>query len=564
MNYSQFEQLIGPQLYANGLPPPLWSVLHHKLTNDLLDVGSFVQLAMIEEDYETEGDQVPSAYAVVAITDIPKDSNVWIIDHTWTFRLRQARSSLNENPDLVPRLARMLGAEVNVDAVMAKMWTRVRSYLMATESQMDEESCWYINDEVGTCLQHDAETPNMNIAPFLFNGMSYSILWPIADISEGEVLSHNWSIGAACPEAALIVYGTEEERQAALDTCSTLSIQRKPCIWHTPTGKSSQEPPRPAGREVITVWTDVPLVEQYLKDPRFKLVEDVEAAELVWTASYTEEPVKAFPNANYISQFQGEILFCSKSGLAGTIESAPYLAVTYNMKTELPFFIGEFMRRQKEGKDNHWIVKPCFMARSMDMHIYRTIDPLLRVAETGPRVACKYIESPALFQGRKFDMRFVVLLRSVDPLEVYLYDTFYIRAALQPYSLDNIDVYEKHWTVMNYKHGVDMKKFIYPKDFIAEIERQHGEGSWAPCYQKIKEMLNSTFATLSDRLPQMHNNKFRAMYGIDVMITNELNPVILEITFSPDITRACLLESEFCNDVFRCLFLGEVSPHLAL
>lgn len=200
-------------------------------------------------------------------------------------------------------------------------------------------------------------------------------------------------------------------------------------------------------------------------------------------------------------------MFYSKSGLAGTIGEAAFLALTFNMQTELRYLIGEFARRQREGQDNHWIVKPFYMARSLDMHIFNSIQPLLRVAETGPRVACKYVENPALYLGKKFDMRFVVLLRSAEPLELYLYETFYIRAALEPYTLTDLDCYEKHWTVMNYVHGVDMKKFIYAKDFIAEIERQHGEGSWPPCYEKVKAMLNSTFATLVARLPQMKEDK---------------------------------------------------------
>lgn len=49
-----------------------------------------------------------------------------------------------------------------------------------------------------------------------------------------------------------------------------------------------------------------------------------------------------------------------------------------------------------------------------------------------PQVVSKYIESPVLFLredvGRvKFDIRYIVLLRSVEPLRLFVYDVFWLR-----------------------------------------------------------------------------------------------------------------------------------------
>lgn len=48
------------------------------------------------------------------------------------------------------------------------------------------------------------------------------------------------------------------------------------------------------------------------------------------------------------------------------------------------------------------------------------------------QVVCKYIENPVLFHREdvgmvKFDIRYVVLLRSVKPLKLYIYDVFWLR-----------------------------------------------------------------------------------------------------------------------------------------
>ena len=50
----------------------------------------------------------------------------------------------------------------------------------------------------------------------------------------------------------------------------------------------------------------------------------------------------------------------------------------------------------------------------------------------------------------KFDIRYILLLQCVKPLKVYAYNRFWLRFANQVFELKNLDVYEKHFTVMNY------------------------------------------------------------------------------------------------------------------
>jgi len=47
------------------------------------------------------------------------------------------------------------------------------------------------------------------------------------------------------------------------------------------------------------------------------------------------------------------------------------------------------------------------------------------------------------------------------------------------------------------------------------------------------------------------------MYGVDVMVTEDFEAKILEVTFSPDCIRACKFNPDFFNEVFGCLFFNE-------
>ncbi|KAM3221492.1 hypothetical protein P3L10_020762 [Capsicum annuum] len=66
------------------------------------------------------------------------------------------------------------------------------------------------------------------------------------------------------------------------------------------------------------------------------------------------------------------------------------------------------------------------MARTIDTTITSNLSAIIRLMETGPKISQKYIEHPALFEGRKFDLRYIVLVRSMNPLEIFLAEVFWI------------------------------------------------------------------------------------------------------------------------------------------
>ncbi|KAM3301257.1 hypothetical protein P3S67_015758 [Capsicum chacoense] len=69
------------------------------------------------------------------------------------------------------------------------------------------------------------------------------------------------------------------------------------------------------------------------------------------------------------------------------------------------------------------------MARTIDTTITSNLSAIIRLMETGPKISQKYIEHPALFEGRKFDLRYIVLVRSMNPLEIFLAEVFWVRLA---------------------------------------------------------------------------------------------------------------------------------------
>ena len=117
-----------------------------------------------------------------------------------------------------------------------------------------------------------------------------------------------------------------------------------------------------------------------------------------------------------------------------------WLPTTFNMKTELDKFVSYFQSRQEKGLDNHWIVKPWNLARALDTHVSKSLPHILKQVITGPKIVQKYLHDPVCFErpeiGQvKFDIRYIILLRSTKPLKVYAYNRFWLRFANQKFEV---------------------------------------------------------------------------------------------------------------------------------
>ena len=319
----------------------------------------------------------------------------------------------------------------------------------------------------------------------------------------------------------------------------------------------------------IKVCSDLSYVRDNLKFPNLELTKDPKEADIIWLNAnifdIIESNGKIFKNDGknvFINQFPFESIVTMKSILSNLIQSNlglnNILGLSYDMRTELAEIIGNFYYNEDRGYENTWILKPINMSRSMDMLITNNLKEIIRAVETGPKICQKYFCNPMLMNNKKFDLRFIIAVKSLLPLELYFYDKmFWIRSANKDYNKESLsfDDYEVHFTVMNYsKFGMQT---IYDKDFIKYLKDRNVE--WDPIYQKLRQKVKNVFLLACKDCPQMINYTSRAIYGLDAMLDNELEPHIIEINYQPDCTRACKFVPEYYNDIFSTLFFEQES-----
>ncbi|KAJ7296034.1 hypothetical protein O6H91_Y148000, partial [Diphasiastrum complanatum] len=487
--------------------------------------------------------------------------------------------------NLKPRLITCSKEEPLVERVLHAMWAYIMTYRLASEEKLDETPIWYVMDELGSALRHNDE-PNFMVSPFMYlpdgtldSAISYTLLWPIQDIYEGEECTRDYLRGI----------GEDRQRSSRLnawfhtpreffDQAYKIHEQRLKGTVQKPlyTAYCPRTSILPNDGPPISVYTDIPHVLEYLKRHEFLLIDKPHKATIIWTGFQVDEVFKeavGLQAHQYVNQFPFEACLVMKHYLAQTIQQgcgAPnWLPTTYNLESQLPALIGDFNQRAEKGENNFWILKPWNMARTIDTTITESLPAIIRLMETGPKICQKYIETPALFQGRKFDLRYIVLLRSIQPLEIFLSDVFWARLANHRYTLEesSLSDYETHFTVMNYRGKMN---HIDTHVFVSDFEKEH-RVSWLEIHSRVRVMLRSIFEAAPALYPKMHCPKARAIYGVDVMLDNSFQPKLLEVTYCPDCTRACKYDvqnfengelikgNEFFNDVFWVPIFERVS-----
>uniref|UniRef100_A0A6V7MDL2 Tubulin--tyrosine ligase-like protein 12 SET-like domain-containing protein n=1 Tax=Bracon brevicornis TaxID=1563983 RepID=A0A6V7MDL2_9HYME len=599
--YDDFLKLHQAQLEFSDVPEVLWPKIWEKLANQIFDAGAYFSIAQLDYEGVEKHPKDPIYKVFMIYEEGLSTDNVFLIDHAWTYDVNKARSHLNQVPGLLDRMCNIMGnfntsedKEVKVDFVLREMW-RYNQFLTTNSGKIEERlPLWYIMDELGSAINH-SDSPNFRTVPFLHltEGITYSLLFPIKPVEVDEEVTRdfieNYTNDSILRRALLIPWQD-------FDFSSTDFLQVEPDNDYFMSGRREETlPDATMGAEnfnknegKLKVFTEYKYVRDYLTDLSFEIIDNEEEADVLWYMSHFKdyESLSRKSPGVFVNQFPFENVLTVKDLLsiicrrqAGeqkydpeTLKTYPkWLPATYNLSTELVQFISYYQNRELKDLDNHWICKPFNLARGLDIHPTNNLNHILRLPTTGPKIAQKYIENPVLFErpdvGKvKFDIRYVLLLRSVEPLKAFAYSNFFLRFANRPFALNNFDIYEQHFTVMNYSDDTPLYHLKCQR-FIDEWNKMYPDYDWCKIVEpKILKMLGEVFqAAVAEKPPKGigHNLQSRAVYAVDLMLEwneNDMMPVLLEINFSPDNKRACEYYPDFYNDIFKCLFLDKVNP----
>ncbi|NXO50119.1 TTL11 polyglutamylase, partial [Aramus guarauna] len=223
---------------------------------------------------------------------------------------------------------------------------------------------------------------------------------------------------------------------------------------------------------------------------------------------------------------------------------------------EFSLFVDE-VRMMKDG-DPSW--KPTFIVKPdggcQGDGIYLIKDPsdirLTGSIQSRPAVVQEYICKPLLVDKLKFDIRLYVLLKSLEPLEIYIAKDGLSRFCTEPYqepTLKNLHQVFMHLT--NYSLNIHSGNFIHSdnvntgskRTFSSILCRLSSRGADVKkLWSDIISLVIKTIIALTPELKVYYQSDIPAgkpgptcfqILGFDILLMKNLKPMLLEVNANP-------------------------------
>lgn len=241
-----------------------------------------------------------------------------------------------------------------------------------------------------------------------------------------------------------------------------------------------------------------------------------------------------------------------------------FVPKSYMMPSEYQEFCAAYVKEK-----GSWIVKP--IASSRGRGIYLINNPNQVPLEDNIMV-CKYIHNPMLIDGFKFDIRVYVAVTSYDPLIIYMFEEGLTRFATVKYERNTRHLKNQMMHLTNY--SINKKSHDYVRCEDPEVEDYGNKWSMSAMLRYLKQEGIDT-ALLMARIEAVVVKSIIAaelpiatachmfvpnrgncieLYGLDILVDENLKPWILEGNLSPSLACDAPLDLKIKSSVVADFF----------
>jgi hypothetical protein len=201
-----------------------------------------------------------------------------------------------------------------------------------------------------------------------------------------------------------------------------------------------------------------------------------------------------------------------------------------------------YLRAVEDSPDRVWIQKPRGAARGEGVALVADTDAAARLGDQW--VIQEYLADPHLIDGYKYTLRFYVVITSVVPLVVYVFDEGFTKFASRPFSfavsedprfahLTNPDVLALDQEVPTSSRN------LLRRDYERLLRSQGVDVGLL--FGRINEVIASTVAAVRERLVAGleavtdHPAGCFELLGLDVLVDSAMKPWLIECNLAPSL-----------------------------
>ena len=224
---------------------------------------------------------------------------------------------------------------------------------------------------------------------------------------------------------------------------------------------------------------------------------------------------------------------------------------------------------------NLWMLKRTNLNRGREMKLLSDLDDIItqinstfennsKKQKPHNLIIQKYLESPLLYNGRKFDIRIWVLFtyNSKDyNINVYVFKEGHLKACCDEFNLDddNLFIHLTNYSVQKYNKNFSKREVgneISFKMFQDELNRQNSQKNFKrDIFPEIIKIIWITAKAGKNKINIMDRKNCFEIYGYDFILDSNYNPFLLEINTNPGLEESSplikMLVPRMIDDAFR-------------
>ncbi|RLN61866.1 hypothetical protein BBJ29_004228 [Phytophthora kernoviae] len=221
----------------------------------------------------------------------------------------------------------------------------------------------------------------------------------------------------------------------------------------------------------------------------------------------------------------------------------------------LPHEYGMFVEEFKRTAGGRWIMKPVGKAQGRGIFLFEKLsdisewkrdvtwkgDNALQAKTADTYIVQKYVESPYLLGGKKFDLRLYVLVTNFSSLTFWIYRAGFARFSHARYSQSKDDMNNLFMHLTNaslQKIAEDYDERLGCKWPLHSLKMflisKHGHEAVDRLFLAIESLITRSLLAVQPTIIQ--DRHCFELYGYDVLIDSALKPWLIEVNASPSLT----------------------------